>query len=96
LFTRNCRATIFSSWGKLTPGLSDNVPLEKWSLGWVLAPTSSMKLGNPVCVATLSQNGYNLSEEIGTYFSTGNRPNRIGWKFTGCVNVLTLFCRKVF
>ena len=39
---------------KLAPDLSDNVPLEKWRLGWVLAPTSSMKLGNPVWGATLS------------------------------------------
>jgi hypothetical protein len=33
---------------KLVSGLSDNVPLVKRSLGWVLAPTSSMKVGNPV------------------------------------------------
>ena len=54
---------FFPLGGKLVLGLSDNVPLEKWSLGWVLAPTFSMKLGNPVWGATLSQNGYDLSEE---------------------------------
>ena len=54
-----------------------------------------MKLGNPVWGATLSQNGYDLSEEIGTYFSTGNRPNRNGWKLTGCVNELPTSAWKI-
>jgi hypothetical protein len=40
-----------------------------------LLQKGAVELVNPPLI---SQNGYDLSEEIGIYFTTGNRPNRNG------------------